>query len=234
LLGLPWPALANADAIAGLKRWGSGEFRRYGFLVYAATLWAGDDPQRPPLALRLDYQRSIAGKAIAAASVQEMRRFVSDETLLQHWGEQMQRIFPDVEPGDHLLGVYDADGARFYQDDRLLGTIAAPGFAAAFFAIWLDADACAAVAGGIDGERRMRPVARCAEPRIAAAGRPGELPLRGLPFSRRGAGAVCRRWPAEPAPRHRHRPLHPDDRAVPGLAIGRVAWPRRGDPGVPP
>jgi hypothetical protein len=139
LLGLPWPALANADAIAGLKRWGSGEFRRYGFLVYAATLWAGDDPQRPPLALRLDYQRSIAGKAIAAASVQEMRRFVSDETLLQHWGEQMQRIFPDVEPGDHLLGVYDADGARFYQDDRLLGTIAAPGFAAAFFAIWLDA-----------------------------------------------------------------------------------------------
>ena len=30
------------------------------------------------------------------------------------------------------------DGARFYQGDRLLGAIDTPGFAEAFFAIWLD------------------------------------------------------------------------------------------------
>ena len=29
-------------------------------------------------------------------------------------GEQMQRIFPDVKPGDYILGVYRPDGARFY------------------------------------------------------------------------------------------------------------------------
>lgn len=139
LLCLPAPSHANGELLAGLKRWGSGEFRRFGFLVYEATLWAGDDPQRPPLALRLDYKRSIEGKAIAEASVKEMRPFVADEALLAQWGEQMQRIFPDVKPGDHILGVYRSNGARFYQGDRLIGAIGAPGFAEAFFSIWLDA-----------------------------------------------------------------------------------------------
>lgn len=139
VFALPASARASAEVIAGLQRWGSGEFRRFGFLVYRATLWAGNDPQRPPLALRLDYKRHIKGHAIAEASVKEMRRFVSDEAALQAWGEQMWRIFPDVRPGDHILGVYGADGARFYQDERLIGAIASPGFAEAFFAIWLDA-----------------------------------------------------------------------------------------------
>lgn len=139
LLALPKDSCANSELLAGLKRWGSGEFRRFGFLVYEATLWAGDDPQRPPLALRLDYKRSIEGKAIAEASIKEMRRFVADEAQLNQWSEQMERIFPDVKPGDHILGVYRANGARFYQGDRLIGAIGAPGFAEAFFAIWLDA-----------------------------------------------------------------------------------------------
>ncbi|MCG2576984.1 chalcone isomerase family protein [Dechloromonas sp. XY25] len=138
-LVLPESAHANSELLAGLKRWGSGEFRRFGFLVYEATLWAGDDPQRPPLALRLDYKRNIEGKAIAEASVKEMRPFVADEVMLNQWGEQLQRIFPDVKPGDHILGVYRSSGARFYQGDRLIGAIGAPGFAEAFFAIWLDA-----------------------------------------------------------------------------------------------
>lgn len=139
LLALPRVARADGDVLAGLKRWGTGEFRRFGFLVYEATLWAGDDPQRPPLALHLDYKRAIEGKAIAEASAKEMRRFVSDGALLLRWGAAMQQVFPDVRPGDHLLGLYRADGARFYQDGRLIGAIAMPGFAEAFFAIWLDA-----------------------------------------------------------------------------------------------
>lgn len=138
MFGLPRAARANIDELAGLKRWGSGEFRRFGFLVYEATLWAGDDPQHPPLALRLDYKRNIKGKAIAEASVKEMLRFVSSEALLAQWSLQMQRIFPDVKPGDHILGIYRQDEARFYQEDRLIGAIDSPGFAEAFFAIWLD------------------------------------------------------------------------------------------------
>lgn len=139
LAWLPTPTRANSDVTTGLKRWGSGEFRRYGFLVYEATLWARDDPQRPPLVLRLDYKRHIEGTAIAMASVREMRRFVADDNRLQRWGEQMQAIFPDVKPGDHIVGVYDGDGARFYQNERLLGSIDSHDFAESFFSIWLDA-----------------------------------------------------------------------------------------------
>ncbi len=139
-----WPLLgwANAgpqDPTAGMRRWGSGQFRRFGFLVYDATLWSvGDDPLRPPLALKLTYRRKLDGKAIAEASVKEMRGLGIDETRLQRWGERMAQIFPNVSPGDHILGLHRAEGARFFLNGRLLGGIDEPDFAAAFFGIWLD------------------------------------------------------------------------------------------------
>lgn len=137
---LAWPAtwLAAMEVPADLRRWGRGEFRRFGFLVYEATLWAGDDPQQAPLALRLDYKRSIAGADIAEASVKEMRRTVADETRLRDWGARMAKIFPDVKPGDHIVGHYHAAGALFMQGERELGRIDDPDFARAFFGIWLD------------------------------------------------------------------------------------------------
>ncbi len=143
LLALPSLALARsqpspADLLPGLRRWGQGEFRRFGFLVYEASLWAGDDPTRPPLALRLDYKRRIAGSAIAEASVKEMRRFGVEEAVLAAWHERMARIFPDVQDGDHILGVYTSDGAGFLHNGRDLGRIDDARFARDFFGIWLD------------------------------------------------------------------------------------------------
>jgi hypothetical protein len=138
LLTLPWTGGASAAAPTGLRRWGSGAFRRFGFLVYEATLWAAADPQQPPLALRLDYKRSIAGQDIAAASVKEMRKLIADPQKLDAWGERMAQIFPDVRDGDHILGVWQADGVRFLQGDRMLGSVPDAAFARAFFGIWLD------------------------------------------------------------------------------------------------
>lgn len=131
-------AFANTDPTAGLKRWGNGEFRRFGFLVYEATLWAGDDPQRPPLALRLDYKRNLSGVAIAEASVKEMRPMGGDEASLKRWGEQMAKIFPDVKAGDSIIGHYRPDGAAFIYNGRPAGEIMEPEFARRFFGIWLD------------------------------------------------------------------------------------------------
>ncbi len=138
-------AFANADPTAKLTRWGTGEFRRFGFLVYEATLWAPDDPQypqqalRPPLALKLTYKRNIDGVAIADASVKEIRQFeLTDEATLGQWGERMRQLFPNVKPGDHLLGHYQPGAALFYFNDQLIGRIDDPAFARAFFSIWLD------------------------------------------------------------------------------------------------
>ncbi|PKO30949.1 MAG: hypothetical protein CVU34_18730 [Betaproteobacteria bacterium HGW-Betaproteobacteria-7] len=140
LLAAPFAAVASTDPTTGLTRWGTGTFRRFGFLVYEATLWSGgEDPQRPPLALRLTYKRNIAGKAIADASVKEMRQLgVGDDRQLRLWGEQMERIFPDVKPEDQIVGLHLPQGARFFHNGRLIGAIGDPGFAEGFFAIWLD------------------------------------------------------------------------------------------------
>jgi hypothetical protein len=135
---LPAGAATLVDPTRGLRRWGQGEFRRFGFLVYEATLWGGDDPLRPPLALRLDYRLSIAGSAIAEASVKEMRALGADEAQLRLWGAEMARLFPDVKPGDHIVGVYRPEGASFLFNGRLLGAIPEPDFARRFFGIWLD------------------------------------------------------------------------------------------------
>ena len=135
-----WPAWRCEAPIAGLRRWGSGEFRRFGFLVYEATLWAGDDPLRPPLALHLDYKRNIAGTAIAEASVKEMRRTASPTRRgSRDWGEQHGAHLSRCAARRPHRRPPSCPRARvFIASDRLLGRIDDPDFAQAFFAIWLD------------------------------------------------------------------------------------------------
>lgn len=130
---------APESQVVGFKRWGSGKFRRYGFLVYEATLWAVDHPLRPPLALQLTYLRNIDGRAIAEASVKEIRQLgMTDEATLQRWGQLMAAIFPDVRTGDQIVGIYLPEGAQFQFNGRPLGSIDEAAFARAFFSIWLD------------------------------------------------------------------------------------------------
>ncbi len=143
--------------LAGLRRWGGGEYRRFGRPIYRATLWAGDDPLRPPLALQLVYQRAIAGTTIAAASIDEIRRLgLADAATLERWGVLLAGLFPDVVAGDAITGLYLPDAARFVFNGRALGAIDEAGFASAFFAIWLDArtrapELRAALLGAVEG-----------------------------------------------------------------------------------
>ncbi|HJV25146.1 MAG TPA: chalcone isomerase family protein [Aromatoleum sp.] len=139
LLAMPLAALASPEPMPGLRRWGSGTFRRLGLLIYEATLWAGDDPLQPPLALRLDYHRSIRGAVIVEASVKEMKKLGSDEAELGRWAAQMRALFPDVVAGDSITGLYHPDGAVFLHNGRGIGEIADTAFARRFFGIWLDA-----------------------------------------------------------------------------------------------
>ena len=126
-------------SLAPLQRWGTGRFRRFGFLVYEATLWAGaSEPLQPPLALGLTYKRNIDGTAIADASAEQMRRFEARESDLSRWQSQMRAVFPDVKDGDQIVGVQLPDRARFYFNGRPTGEVAGADFAQTFFAIWLD------------------------------------------------------------------------------------------------
>lgn len=148
---LPRPAQANtspaptaAEALSGQRTIGQTLFRWWGLEVYRATLYADAtfDPrrfERHRLALELEYRRAFDGADIAQRSIDEMQGIAPmPPALAADWLDRMTRTFPDVQPGDRLLGVHEpGTGARFYLNGRLLGAVDDAGFSARFFAIWL-------------------------------------------------------------------------------------------------
>ena len=124
-----------------LQKYGSGELRRFGFLVYEAQLWAAantTNPADPPIALQLTYKREIAGLKIVDASIDQMRALGANDHQLADWSVAMRRIFPDVKPGDQLTGIYRTGSATFLYNNRPIGEIRDPEFARLFFGIWFD------------------------------------------------------------------------------------------------
>lgn len=109
--------------------------------VYDATLYAPEGvwQKDKPFVLSLHYLRDIKGRDIADRSVQEIRKQgYKDEIILAAWHSQMRNIFPDVRNGTVLSAVFTpGKDTRFYEADRLIGTIKGDLFAECFFGIWL-------------------------------------------------------------------------------------------------
>lgn len=110
--------------------------------VYDATLYApkGKWQEGKPFALQLSYMRNLEGKKIADRSAEEIRgQGFTDEVKLATWHAQMRQIFPDVDKGVSLTGVYTEDGSTiFYRDSTEIGRVKDPDFGKAFFGIWLN------------------------------------------------------------------------------------------------
>jgi hypothetical protein len=136
------PPLAESGVVPHLQPVGSGQMRWLGLRLYAATLWSVDGawrPQREPFALEIRYARRFSGPQLAAASAAEMLRLGYPEPVVEAWRQQMQTVFPDVRPGERLIGLSMPEfGAIFFADAGRIGEIRDPRFAEAFFAIWLD------------------------------------------------------------------------------------------------
>ncbi len=143
-LAMPAPAQTlPAAGLPGAREAGSGAFRYFGLLIYEAKLWISGTQFDPasPFALGLRYARNIKGARLADESVNQWQKMAygADEKHPE-WGAHMRRIFPDVKPGDELVGVNLAGkGVRFYFNGVPSGEIEDAAFARAFFAIWLDA-----------------------------------------------------------------------------------------------
>jgi hypothetical protein len=123
---------------------GQGKMTFLGFEVYQATLWItpgfmASAYEQSGFALELAYVRDFKGADIARRSVVEMRRQASlDPALEASWEARMRTLFPDVKPGDRITGVnLPRDGAEFWCNGRLLGTVHDSAFAKLFFGIWL-------------------------------------------------------------------------------------------------
>ncbi|MBC7957907.1 MAG: chalcone isomerase family protein [Cytophagales bacterium] len=148
LLGLAClPLFARAQTIAELpnaRLLGQGRLTYFGLNVYGARLWVTDSFKaeefaRHPMALELEYARSLVGQLIAERSLDEMKK-VGDvpESKAAGWLAAMAQIFPDVNKGDRITGVYHpVDGMRFFLNGKARGEVQDPLFARLFVGIWL-------------------------------------------------------------------------------------------------
>jgi len=134
--------VALASELPMLRPLGEGRLRWFGLHVYDSSLWVPGDAWSSDRVFALDirYAMSIKGRDLTQRSLEEMRKLgFSDPARLKRWEQAMDRVFPDIRPGDRLVGVsIPGREARFYSQERLLGTVPDPEFARAFFAIWLD------------------------------------------------------------------------------------------------
>lgn len=137
----PLPPLVAAE-VPALQALGDARFRKMLVHVYDVSLWTRNAQWSAdaPFALDLRYAMRLRGADIARRSVEEMRaQGYADAAELARWEAAMARIFPDIAPGDRLVGAsIPGEGARFYNAAGAIGTIGEPRFARAFFGIWLD------------------------------------------------------------------------------------------------
>lgn len=136
---LPDPVAALApDALPQ----GGGELKYFGLSIYDGFYWsaARSFSVTQPFALDLHYHRNLEGGGIAERSIDEIRKLgVGSPDEHARWLAAMRRLFPDVRRGDRLTGVnLPGRGAKFFHNGAAIGEIADPGFARAFFGIWLD------------------------------------------------------------------------------------------------
>lgn len=124
-------------------RAGEGELRWFGLKVYRAALWVSGErwSMDRPFALALRYEREISADQLVSTTLDELRRLGwRDANRLARWESALRRIFPDITPGEELVGLsVPGRGAWFFHDGRPAGAIEDAEFARAFFSIWLDA-----------------------------------------------------------------------------------------------
>ena len=134
---LPDPVMRH---ISSAERVGETRLKFFIWDVYDISLYAsaGEFDPSQPFALRLQYLRNLRGKAIAERSIEEMRRQGISEVKLAAWFSQLEKVFPDVQKGTELVGVFKPDqSTRFYRDGEFIGQVLDPDFGRPFSDIWL-------------------------------------------------------------------------------------------------
>ncbi|RZL31298.1 MAG: hypothetical protein EOP35_22340 [Rubrivivax sp.] len=143
---VPFGRLAQAATpdLAGLTQRGQARFRFFGLHVYDVRLWSAAPVTAAnwhelPLALEIEYARSLAGGEIASRSLKEMRRQATiTDAQAQAWLAEMQAAFPDVKAGDRITGSFEPGAAaQFFVNGQPRRRVADGQFARLFFGIWL-------------------------------------------------------------------------------------------------
>jgi len=125
--------------VKGVQLQGQGRMTVWGFDVYDARLYVGDQRGQSGFALDINYLRSLKGSDITKSTIDEMQRLGVGEPNRSAWGKKLDGIFPDVVSGSSLTAIHvPGRGTVFLHNGKPAGEIAGDDFAKAFFSIWLD------------------------------------------------------------------------------------------------
>jgi hypothetical protein len=120
---------------------GKARHSLWGVKVYEATLWIVG-PQwsdAKPHALDIEPNRAVPADTLVKNAIAEMRALkVGDESKLKTWQTEMQKIIPDVKPGDQIvIFCSDANRTLAYLNDSSTGEVDDPTFCPAVMSVWL-------------------------------------------------------------------------------------------------
>jgi len=135
------PTYIQAQLHTSLSEVGHGMYRKFGFSVYRATLWAGDgawDPKKP-YALELRYMRGVSKDTLVGTVMDDIReQGVADDATLTKWNAVLTAALPEVEDGDVITGLcMPGKKSLLFYNGKQVASIADPVFSKAFFDIWL-------------------------------------------------------------------------------------------------
>lgn len=135
------PAAVTQQFIPPLEKVGDGTYRKLGFTVYHATLWApgGKYDKNTPYLLQLRYARNISQKMLSDTVIDNIRKQeVADDETFSHWQEMLQQMLPAINKGDEIVGVsIPGRDSIIYLNGTEFVRIEDRAFSDAFFDIWL-------------------------------------------------------------------------------------------------
>ncbi|MCK3657566.1 hypothetical protein A4G18_02240 [Pasteurellaceae bacterium Pebbles2] len=123
-----WQPIGKAD-----YNWGP-------FLVYNIALYTETGKYQEnerPLMLTFTYDKQVEGKNFAVSLIKEIDNLKITQEDTSIWLKELQRIFPDFSPQDHLHFIALADKSYFVLNDTVLDYEFEPAFSQALTAVWL-------------------------------------------------------------------------------------------------
>jgi hypothetical protein len=152
------PPVVLTHVPVALKEVGTGTYRKLGFSVYHASLWApnGVWDAGKPYALKLQYTRGLSQETLADATIDNIRdEQVADEETMARWAAGIKRTMPAVEDGDVMIGIAVPGGeSTLFYNGKQIAKTQDQVLSKAFFDIWLgkgaDEDLRAALLGQND------------------------------------------------------------------------------------
>jgi hypothetical protein len=150
---LPESVIAQADA--PFTKVGHGVFRKFGFRIYEASLWAPQGKWEPtkPYALQLHYARSLSKDTLIDTVMDDITdQGACDKPTCDRWRDVLDVSLSDVEEGDTLIGLTSPNKKTLlFYNGKTIANVDDHAFSDAFFGIWLGKNADEDMRNGLLG-----------------------------------------------------------------------------------